>query len=84
MNPLEVRLKQTSEMEGRGRLKQISENFGQLGRSTLSSQEVPHPTDGGGELDLHQSGNELSLELHQSGNELSLDLHKSCNELSLD
>ena len=28
-----------------------------------------------GVLDLHKSGNELSLDLHKSGNELSLDLH---------
>ena len=28
-----------------------------------------------GVLDLHNSGNELSLDLHKSGNELSLDLH---------
>ena len=28
------------------------------------------------ELDLHKSGNELSLNLYKSGNELSLDLHK--------
>ena len=35
-------------------------------------------------LDLHKSGNELSLNLHKYGNELSLDLHKSGNELSLD
>ena len=37
-----------------------------------------------GVLDLHKSGNELSLDLHKSGNEFSLDLHKSGNELSLD
>ena len=37
-----------------------------------------------GVLDLHKSGNELSLDLHKSSNELSLDLHKSGNELSLD
>ena len=37
-----------------------------------------------GALDLHKSGNELSLHLQKSGNELSLDLHKSGNELSLD
>ena len=36
----------------------------------------------GGLLDLHKSGNELSLDLHKSGNEL--DLHKSSNESSLD
>ena len=39
---------------------------------------------GVGVLDLHKSGNELSLDLHKSGNESSLDLHKSGNELSLD
>ena len=38
----------------------------------------------GNELDLHKSGNELSLDLHKSGIELSLDLHKSGNDLSLD
>ena len=35
-------------------------------------------------LDLHKSGNEISLDLHKSGNELSLDLQKSSNELSSD
>ena len=30
---------------------------------------------GGGVLDLHKSGNELSLDLYKPGNELSLDLH---------
>ena len=34
-----------------------------------------------GILDLHKSGNELSLDLQKSGNELSLDLHKSSNEI---
>ena len=28
-----------------------------------------------GILDLHKSGNELSLDLHKSGNELSFNLH---------
>ena len=37
-----------------------------------------------GVLDLHKSGNELSLDLHKSGNEFSLDMHKPSNELSLD
>ena len=35
-------------------------------------------------LDLHKSGNKLSLDLCKSDNELSLDLYKSGNELSLD
>ena len=39
---------------------------------------------GGDEINLHKSGNELSLDLHKSGNELSIDLHKSGNEFFLD
>ena len=38
----------------------------------------------GGWIDLHKSGNKLSLDLHKSGNELSLDLHTFGNDLSLD
>ena len=57
---------------GGGRLKQ-----------TLENSEIWN-LGGGGILDLHKSGNELSLDLHNSGNELSLDLHKPGNELSLD
>ena len=37
-----------------------------------------------GVLDLHNSGNELSLDLHKTGKELGLDLHKSGNKLNLD
>ena len=33
-----------------------------------------------GILDLHKSGNGLSLDWYKSGNELSLDIHESSNE----
>ena len=62
-----------------GRLKQTSENS-EGWRGVLDLHKSGNELS----LDLDKSGNELSLDLHKLGNELSLDLHKSGNELSLD
>ena len=59
LNPCKVKLKQTLEMEGGGgTLKQTLEN-------SEGWREV---------LDLHKSGNGLSLDLHKSSNELSTNI----------
>ena len=86
LNPRKVRLKWTSETEGEGRSPEHQKTHISIHTTLvgypIQQRGVPPSSSWGDELDLHKSGNELSLDLHMSGNEWSLDdLHRSGNEL---